>query len=203
MTRILRAGEVPTLFRKEEFTAADLAEAVNSFVVLGENEAVRQLIRLAPSRFEPGKEGLGLDFPDRVGWVLRILFLPKKTQALREPRYGSRGLPYLTMPLTRWPLYPVVTSGDSFFVLGGVSMLGGQAEDPKEYLKYCQREGRFRTQPVPAPTREQALKDVLALRQSDVWRTIKWKDSAPGRSYTMHEGTVWDYLKAQADSIPI
>lgn len=81
-------------------------------------------------------------------------------------------------------------------------MLGGSPEDPLKYLRYCQTEGRFRTQPVPVPTREQALLDVLAVRQSEAWKAIKWKDSAPGRHYTMHEGAVYDYLKAQADSIP-
>ncbi|WP_395143890.1 hypothetical protein [Armatimonas sp.] len=163
MTRILRHNEVPTLFRKEAFTADDLAVAVNYFVARGEKEAAKELARLAPDAFDyktPLKERIarGFELHDRVEWVLRILFLPRKAQPLREPRYGGLSLPILTMPLTRWPLYPVAASGGSYFVLSEGYMLGGSPENPLKYLKYCQREGRFRTQPVPVPTREQALK---------------------------------------------
>ena len=207
MSRVLRAEEIPGLFRKKAFHAADLAEAVNHFVALGEKEAAKELARLAPRYFDfetPIKERIarGFEVPDRVGWTLRILFSPQKAQPLRAPRYGGLMLPTLTMPLTRWPLYPVAASGSSYFVLGEGYNLGGSPENPLKYLKYCQTEGSFRTQPVLVPTREQALKDVVALRQSEAWKAIKWKDSEAGHSYTMPEGATWNYLKAQADSIP-
>ncbi|MBB6049246.1 hypothetical protein [Armatimonas rosea] len=195
-------SRTPSLFCEKAYNAAVLAEAVNYFVALGERRAATELAQLAPQAFDPKtplevRVARGFERHDRVGWVLRILFLPKKAYPLREPRYGGLSLPTLTMPPARWPLYPVVASGSSYFVLSEGYMLGGSPEDPLKYLRYCQTEGRFRTQPVPVPTREQALQDVLAVRQSEAW-----KDSAPGRRYTMHEGAVYDYLKAQADSIP-
>jgi hypothetical protein len=192
-------AEVPTLFRERSFNAANLAEAVNHFVALGEKSALCELIDLAPNH--DFKRDKGFSLPERVGWVCRILFQPKGDQPLRAPCYGGHRLPYLTMPLTRWPLYPVAASGDSFFVLSEGYFLAGFPEDPKRYLAYCRAEGIFRKQPVPVPTRAKAEKDVLALRESPAWKAIKWKDRGPGTNYTMSEEWTWEFIQAQADAI--
>lgn len=197
--------QVPRLFRENQFTAADLAEAVNHYVALGESAAVKELTALTSRKYEDGyvEDASGRFYRrDRVGWVCRILFLPKGNQALRGPRYGALLLPFLSMPDNRWPLYPVAASGNSFFVLSEGYILGGAPEDPKKYLSHCRAEGFFRKQPVPVPTRAQARKDVRALRLSPAWRAIKWKDKRSYASYTMHEEWTWRFIQAQADMIP-
>jgi hypothetical protein len=197
-TSLVSHADVPLLFRERSFSAANLAEAVNHFVALGEEPAARELSTLAPDH-DPGRAGFSL--PERVGWVCRILFQPKGDQPLRAPRYGAHSLPYLTMPLARWPLYPVAESGDSFFVLSEGYMLAGIPERPTRYLAYCRAEGIFRKQRIPVPGRHQAKKDVLALRQSPAWKAIEWKDRGPETTYTMNEEWTWRFIQAQADAI--
>ena len=194
-------AEVPQLFRERSFNAAILAEAVNHFVALGEEASVRELDELAPGSDHQADFKNGFSHAERVGWVCRILFQPKGDKALRPPAYGGLRLPHLSMPFASWPLYPVAASGDSFFVISEGYSLSGEAQDPKDYLRYCRSEGVFRKRPVPVPTHAQALKDVLALRESQAWTAIKWKDSDPGTSYTMSEEASWRFIQAQADTI--
>lgn len=195
-------GEVPELFRDRSLNAAILAQAVNHFVALGETAATRELTALATDhdfkRDNPDKE---FDLAERVGWVCRILFQPKGSEPLRPPSYGALGLPFNTMPRTRWPLYPVAASGHSFFVLSEGYELAGLPENPKRYLAYCRAEGIFRKRRIPVPTRAEAQRDVSALRQSPAWKAIKWKDRGQGFSYAMHEERTWQFIQAQADSI--
>jgi len=195
-------AEVPQLFIQREFNAADVAQAVNYFIALGEEGALSELTKLAPdydSRF--GNFNRSFNRTERVGWVCRILFEPKGKQPLRPPMYGGLDLPDNTMPFANWPRYPVAASGKSYFVLSEGYNLAGAPEDPKQYLAYCRAEGIFRKQPVPVPARAEAQHDVAALRQSPAWKTIKWKDSGQGFSYTMSEEWTWKFIQAQADSI--
>jgi len=195
-------AEVPGLFSEKAFTAKDLAEAVNHFIALGEEGAVKELSALAPDHdFKRDVGTKGFSMPERVGWVCRILFEPKDDKPLRGPGYGGHSLPRLTMPRKNWPLYPVAASGDSFFVLSEGYVVGGVAEEPLTYLAYCRAEGVFRKKAVPVPTCEQAQKDAAQLRASAVWKVIKWEDSGPGSSYRMNEGWVWSLIQKQADGI--
>ncbi len=195
-------AEIPRLFLQREFSAADLAQAVNFFVALGEENAVSELTKLAPnydSRF--GEFNRSFNRTERVGWVCRILFVPKGKDPIRPPMYGGLMLPFETMPYTSWPLYPIAASGKTFFVLSEGYRLAGEPEEPTRYLAHCRAEGVFRKQPVPVPTQAEAQRDALTLRQSPVWKTIKWKDSGQGFSYTMSEELAWKFIQAQADTI--
>jgi hypothetical protein len=192
-------AELPELFRERSFNAASLAKAVNHFVALGEQAALRGLSAIAPNHdFERDTVNKGVSISERVGWVCRILFQPKGNTPLREPGYGGPGLPYLTMPPARWPLYPVAASGDSFFVLSEGYILAGLPEHQKRYLAYCRSEGTFRMQRVPVPTRSQAEKDVSALRRSPAWKAIKWPEGPVGTSL---EEWIWCFIQAQAETI--
>jgi hypothetical protein len=106
------------------------------------------------------------------------------------------------MPLKNWPLYPIVSSGKSYIVLSEGYSSTGKPRDPKAYLKYCQTNGKFRTERVPMPTRDQALKDLEQLRKSDAWKAIKWTDSGQGFSYSFPEEGVWSFVKSQAEKTP-
>src|SRR5262245_3696949 len=105
-------AEIPELFKKKEFTAADFATAVNWFVALGEEGAVKQMQEIAKSR---AADNFITRY--RVGWMCRVLFEPKEVKRLRAPQWGSLNLPYHTMPDKSWPLYPVALSGSTYFVL--------------------------------------------------------------------------------------
>ncbi|MBC7815461.1 MAG: hypothetical protein IAG10_01020 [Planctomycetaceae bacterium] len=202
MTPTIAFAEIPLLFRQRTFTATTLAEAVNHYVSLGEEAAVRELTDIAPNHdFKRDELAEGFSRPERVGWVCRILFQPKREQPLRPPLYGALSLPHKTMPLSSWPLYPIAASGNSFFVLDEGYSLAGRAEEPRHYLEYCRAEGVFRKTSVPIPTRAEAQKDVLMLRRSPEWRAIKWKDRGEGFSYTISEEWIWKSIQNQADAI--
>jgi hypothetical protein len=100
------------------------------------------------------------------------------------------------------PVYLVVASGKSYFILSEGYLLAGQAEDPKHYLWYCRVHGTFRTTRVPIPTRDQALKDLAQLRRSKAWKAIEWSGQSDYGSSSVNEEQVLGLIKAQADEIP-
>jgi hypothetical protein len=198
------SGAVPRLFQEQKFTAASFADAVNYFVSLGEEQAVHELKDLAMDHstdFTVHSNGLW-SVNERIGWMCRVLFESKTNGLVRPPAFGGLNLPYHTMPLAKWPLYPVARSGASYFVLSEGYSLGGVAEDPKEYIDYCRKVGVFRKTKVVVPTRAQALTDVAALRQSAAWQAIKWEDSGENWSYTISERWTWEFIQKQAKDIP-
>lgn len=193
-------AEMPKLFREGAFTCATLAEAADHYVALGEEVAIKELESLIVDWLTDFKGDFSRN--ERIGWVCRILFQPKGKTPLRPPGFGGHRLPWNSMPLTRWPLYPVAVSGKSFFVLSEGYNLGGSPEDPRHYLKYCRTNGRFRTERVPKPSRLQALKDLGKLHRSEGWKAIKWEDSGQGFSYAFREDSAWSFIKAQAEKMP-
>jgi hypothetical protein len=197
-------ADVPKLFTDKQFTCATLAEAANHYIALGEKAALEQLESLTLDRDADFRHLRKRAFSrnERIGWVCRILFQPRGKEPLRPPAFGAHFLPDRSMPLAKWPLYPVVASGSTHFVLSEGYLLAGEPEQPKDYLRYCRSKGRFRTERVPTPTKRQALKDLEKLRKSGAWKAIKWKDSGPGFSYTYSEEWVWGFIKAQAEKMP-
>ena len=120
-------ADAPKLFRERPFNAATLAIAVNHFVAVGQEAAIKELAELGTA--EPLRDGV---YPaERVGWMCRVLFEPKGHEPLRPPMYGALQLPYKSMPLAKWPLFPVALSGSSYFVLSEGYLLKGEAEDPR------------------------------------------------------------------------
>jgi hypothetical protein len=194
------SSEVPLLFRRRSFTCATLAEAVNHFVVLGGDKATRELLALVPHDVEEPDLSNSISVAERIGWVCRILLIPRGHTPLRAPYYGGLDLPWNSMPLERWPLYPVVRSGRTYFVLSEGYSLDGLPEVPREYVRYCLANGNFRRVPVTVPTRDEAMRDAAALRRSVAWRAIKWRDSGPGFSYAMNESPRWRFIQDQAQS---
>ena len=199
--RICRADS-PRLFSEREFTCVSFAEAVNHFISLGQGNAVKELRRLTLPWGEDFRAHGEFSVNERIGWVCRVLFQPKENEPLRPPLFGGLNLPDQTMPLKSWPLYPVAFSGGTYFVLSQGYMLFGVAEDPKDYIDYCRKTGYFRKTPISVPTRAKALRDAIALKQSEPWRAIKWKDRGEGWSYSLSEDWIWSFIQNQAASIP-
>lgn len=191
---------IPQLLRVKEFNSATLARAANHYISLGEARAIKELKLLeedivvsASRRFQRN---------ERIGWVCRIIFQGPKDLPLRPPAYGGLSLPRLTMPLDRWPLYPVAESKGVHFVLSEGYTLAGVAERASDYVDYCSTKGAFRTTKLKVPSREDALHAFDALENSQRWKDLKWKDSGPGTRYTMSQQWVLEKIKAQATSIP-
>jgi hypothetical protein len=144
----------------------------------------------------------GFSYNERIGWVCRILFEAKRDEPLREPRFGGLHLPWKSMPLKSWPLYPVACSGSSYFILSEGYQSGGRPEPARDYMEYCRKAGKFRKEPVAMPKRSDAQKDLQKLRDSKEWKAIKWTDSGQGFSYMFSEDDIWTFIKAQADQTP-
>jgi hypothetical protein len=175
-------------------------EAANHYIALGEAAGIKEL---ESHMLDWGVDHrAGFSNNERLGWVCRIVFQPRGENPLRAPRYGGLSLPWNSVPLTRWPLYPVACSGSTYFVLSEGYTLAGDPEDPKDYLHYCRTQGRFRTERLPVPTRGEALKDLESLGQSAAWKAIKWTDSGQGFYYMLSEEGVWAFMLRQAKKCP-
>lgn len=206
MTLGLCRAEVPKLFCEQAFTCATLADAVNHFVGIGEDAAVKELQQLseveaAEAAQNRGFNTRGFSINERIGWVCRILFEPKSGPKLppylRAPKFGKLDIPEKFMPIWKWPLYPVVLSGSTYFVLGeNYSDDNNTREEPKHYIEFCRENGNFRTTPVKVASKAQVLKDADAFHQSDLWQSIQWVDES-GFSYPMGEQWTWGFIQKQ------
>ena len=199
MTLQFCGGATPELFQQRDFTAATFAEAINSFVRLGENAAVQELRGLA---LDDTKDRGEWSVNERIGWMCRVLFDPKDSLPIRQPLFGALSLPYHTMPLSSWPRYPVALSGSTYFVLSEGYELSGLPEDSRDYIEHCRIHGVFRKTSIAVPTRAQALLDAAALRKSKAWTDIKWTDKDESWSYPMAEACAWEFIQKQANGIP-
>ncbi|MEJ0090226.1 MAG: hypothetical protein WDM80_10830 [Limisphaerales bacterium] len=105
------------------------------------------------------------------------------------------------MPAEKWPLYPLALSGSTYVVLNERYTRKSTPETLKHYMEYCKANGAFRKAPVPVPTREQALADTEQLRQSALWKNIKWVDNG-GIGFPWGEQRTWVFIQSQARNIP-
>lgn len=192
--------EVPDLFTKKKFNCVTLAEAANFYISMGEKRAIEALKDLEEDVFVGFEKGF--DANERIGWVCRIIFQGEEDKPLRQPLYGGLSLPYLTMPLERWPLYPIGESNGVYFVLSEGYMLAGVAERASAYIDYCSSTGSFRKSAVSIPNRTEAATAFDDLKNSKRWGAIKWKDQRLGTSYTMSEEWVLRDIRSQAITIP-
>jgi hypothetical protein len=198
----LAHAEIPKLFSQKNFTSANIAEAVNRYVAIGEASTVKELQQLAAQDISANDNFLskGFNVKERVGWVCRILYEPKGRSPLRAPEFGELALPEKSMPAEKWPLYPLALSGSTYVVLKQGYTPDGTPEEAAHYLKYCKNNGVFRKTPVEVPIREQAETDIANLRQSAQWQAIEWRNN-DGFSYPMGEQLTWAFIKGQTKTI--
>lgn len=171
----------PSFLEEDRFDTATLATTVNHYVKLGERRAFADLL----ARGTKADEELNSSRKLRVAWVARILF-GTSGKTLRPPHFGAFFLPYLSMDGEKWPLFPLVHSGASYFVMSESYLLGGAAEPTPDYLRYCQENGRFRQTPVPVPTRRQSALDLERLQASQLWKEVRWKEDREYIRYEFH-----------------
>ena len=172
----------PSFIEEYAYDVATLATTVNHYVSLGEAAALADLrkraARLERNALSPQET--------RIGHVAHILW-GSSGVALRNRADGAyMDLPYLSMPASAWPHYPLVRSGESFFVMSEARILAGVAEPLSDYLNYCQQNGRFRRGALPVPTHDQALRDLKALQASQRWRALRWKEDLDHTQYQLH-----------------
>jgi hypothetical protein len=156
--------------RPERANCAELAETANALIALGETQAIAKLRGSV-------KEGAGPGFPNydinQFGWLCRMLFLPQEGKTLRsikvEPTYAG-------LSQEEWPFYPLIENSGVFFVsyipTKGRHRRGG-SETPEEYLNYCLKNGRLRTEPLKVPTEAEALAALDKFLESPAWRSLQ------------------------------
>jgi hypothetical protein len=212
-------AEVPKLLTERTFNSASLAEAANHFIDIGEQATFHELetfIAVDSARTNnPPSRGYSVD--ERIAWIFRIIYVPEdpipmrvaKTGAwipgiiipLRAPNFGWLQIPEASMPVENWPLYPLALSGSTYVVLKETYTPKGVPETISHYMEYCKDNGVFRKTPVIVPTREQAMKDTELLRQSTVWKAIKWLNR-DGISFPYGQDWTWNFIHKQARTIP-
>jgi hypothetical protein len=198
----------PELLKAKSFSPAMLAEAVNHYVALGEVGAYKELSALSQSVSLPTSPD-ARETRDRISWVLRILYEPV-ANPLRRPGYEGLAVPssmYTTWPVgaapwvnADWPLFPVTLWGSTYFVLSNTPAFSnvGEAESATHYLEYCRANGKFRSKPVPVPTREVAVRDAKALLDSAAWKAIRWDEESRVFEY---EAGIRAFIRLQIDAI--
>jgi hypothetical protein len=193
----LERGQLPKLFVSGRLSCDAFADAVNHYVALGKDKTLDEFKAIDR---EVGKASyLASDADDRMGWVCRVLWIPKSTQPLREPRFGALSLPFMSMPLERWPLYPVCQSGATYFILSEGYFGAGRPEPISKYYSYCAEHGTFRKDPVHVPVKSEAIRDAENLHSSELWKSIRWKYYTPDLSYEFSETGSWAFIHRQAE----
>jgi len=204
MTFGLCRADVPKLFTERNFTSVTLVDAVNHFVTIGEGDSVKELQEIISNEAADTNWlfSRGFSVNERIGWVCRILFESKDGSPLRPPEFGKLDLPKKFMPADKWPLYPLALSGSTYFVLAqNYTADGSKLESAEDYIAYCEQNGVFRKTPISIPTKAEAAKDALALRQCAAWQAIKWEDNS-GFSYPLGERWAWGFMQSQIRSLP-
>jgi hypothetical protein len=192
----IRWAHLPRFFHESAFTCATYAEAVNLFVDLGEQDAVKELEMLASSKPQGCMPDL-MEF--RMAAVCRILFEPK-SEPLRPPGFGCDFLQLHRLnPSEVWPSYPVVRSGASCFILSEGGIICGLPEPSICYLGYCRSNGVFRKDLLPIPCQTQALLDFDGFRQSGAWQATR--GTVPTAVLDRLD-RIEEFVRAQAAAIP-
>jgi hypothetical protein len=189
-----QATPIEVLYQPSRLTSKDWAEVANYFIEMGEANAVTEL--KAKSSGKTGRVNT------RTGLICRIIFEPKGSKPLRQPSFGDLAIPYLTMPLSKWPHYPMVKESGIWFLLEENYRLSGKGETARDYFDYCQKEGSFRAEKVAIPTKEEVVDALKSLLSSKRWTDIQWSDSRRGIDYTYDRSWTVDILKAHTRFLP-
>ncbi|HQY88104.1 MAG TPA: hypothetical protein PK402_05555 [Tepidisphaeraceae bacterium] len=198
---------LPSFLIDEEFTSASFAEAVNYFVEMGEEEAIRNLKGWSAAVWNSyGTQESAFKYDSgrlnqRLVLVCRVLFEPKDEKSLRRLPFDIYELHPSDLLRENWVHYPVANAGSSFFLpsmkfgyyCGGISTV--------EFMMLCESEGIFRTEKIPVPTREEALRDLELLITSPTWKSLTWAEKGPCLPDPIREDQIIARMKLQAESI--
>ena len=105
------------------------------------------------------------------------------------------------MPSSEWTHYPLVISNEVIFVLSEGYTGSGSPEDTRDYVSYCQQNGKFRELKYKVPSRTDAEKALAALVASKNWKKIEWTYNSPDHSYVYYEQDEVECLKKQVKRI--
>ncbi|MCA8918950.1 MAG: hypothetical protein KDB32_07720, partial [Planctomycetes bacterium] len=129
------------------------------------------MLRAYVAKTQPDKAARRVDYPSRVFWVARLLFVDADGGSVRCPAIGHFGV-MIDEDSTNWPLYPLaVIAGVPFEVADGIS-LNGRAERPESYLDEIEGSvvvRRHFMRPADNP-----LEAANQLFKSDAWKDVRW-----------------------------
>lgn len=173
--------------------APDKVLRVANFLIgLGEEKAYELLAA------EAKKKDQFWDHNIQIAILSTLLWRNEETHPLRRMGLGgATNLPEHSMLEKDWPLFPLCFSEGVPFLLERSYIVAGHFEAGLDYLGYCRRNGIFRQQSYPIPTRDAAEQALAVLFASEKWRSLKWEDSGEGWSYKMDEDLVKTELQAQ------
>jgi hypothetical protein len=182
------------LLMVETLNCQDWAQLANQYIAYGRERAVAELTERSKRSQGPG----AIINPNvRTCLMARLIFEPKGKAPLREPRLGALNLPYMSMPVTNWPLIPFVQRNGVVFLLSESYRMAGKAETCESYLAYCVQTGRFRSAPYKVPTLDQAKETLRELLKTAQWNDLRWTHTSPSVSYSMTPEPVANYLAKQ------
>jgi hypothetical protein len=126
---------------------------------IGQERAERLLVSLARGEHQG----------DSVFFLCRMLYVPKEKAEFRRPMIGGAAFLGGT-DYADWPLEPIALVDDIPFLITSGYALGGVAELPEDYVRYCIQNCEWNPvpfQPKSKREKKQALEKLLASR--------KWK----------------------------
>lgn len=180
-------------FSKKQFNASDLAEAANHFIEMGETQALKKMEEVSITR---QTKGPGDPTSLRMIFLMRVIFQPQK-QAIRRPLIGAFFIPIDGNDQANWPHFPLVKSGDSYFLLTNSMGGTGIPESTTKYLQHCMEHGTFRKEKISVPNRKQAESDLDKLWLSKRWQSIDWKVPNPQAAEQHYR----KFIQKQAETI--
>jgi hypothetical protein len=174
--------------------------AANILIKMGESDAYMILKSEAKKKIGGGIISVDTQIRDeRIAILCTLLYRTESPKPLRPPMFGGPDMPYWSMKHVDWPCFPLaISDGVPFLLVSGYD-LGGVPESGSAYLKYCKKNGTFRTKAYKIPPRQKAEKALEKLFSSTRWKKIKWKDAGQGWSYEMDEEWAKARISKQID----
>ena len=175
-----------------------MLQCANRLIVSGEKAVVERLSYAARTYDQGGQQQSELDL--KVALLCKLIYTSDHKPPLRPPAFGApTNLPYHSMPITKWPYFPLAMSNEVPFLLISGYELAGHPEGVYDYLLYCKENGIFRTTLFKIPSDQDVKQALQGLIRSERWQSLRWKDSGQNWSYDLHEGSVIEFLQWQTN----
>lgn len=150
---------MPKLFTSDKVSSEMLAKAVNYYISLGEKKTLSELNEVSDIDQKKNEGKISDIFLyERVSWVCRILYTPKKGGEINIPfGYNRVSLPVSHKRLESLPLFPLAEKNGVYIVAAPVGIWTGSSPIIANYLNHCVKNGAFRKKKIIVPNDKVAL----------------------------------------------
>ncbi len=129
-----------------------------------------------------------------AAWLSLLIYRERTPTVRRGPEFGAPDFP-VPNDTSQWPLFPLVLSGKTPFLLVGGYTLGGLPESGAAYVEYCRKNGIFRNRPYPIPSLAEAQEALNELLASKRWKSLSWTSNPADANRKI------EFLKGEVDRI--